>query len=73
MYAFYYFSLDLFVYLFFVLFFVISVAAFAEFANEAANYWSVGSAVSCFVAISMIIMLVPPAPGQIIDEMAIIG
>jgi len=50
----------------FVFFFVISVAAFAEFANEAAN-WGVGPALSCFIAFAMVIMLAPPAPGNIID------
>jgi len=49
-----------------VLFFVISVAAFAEFAKMAAD-WGVGPALSCFVAFSMVIMLAPPAPGNIID------
>jgi len=52
--------------IFLVLFFVISVAAFAEFAKMAAN-WGVGPALSCFVAFSMVIMLAPPAPGNIID------
>jgi len=52
--------------IFFVLFFVISIAAFAEFAKTAAN-WGVGPAFSCFIGFAMIIMLAPPAPGNIID------
>jgi len=52
--------------IFFVFFFVISVAAFAEFAEEAAT-WGVGPALSCYVAFSFVIMLAPPAPGNIID------
>jgi len=52
---------------FLVLFFVISIAAFAEFANTAANHWGASAALSCFVGFAMIIMLAPPAPGNIID------
>jgi len=49
-----------------VFFFVISVAAFAEFAKEAAG-WGVAPALSSFVGFAMVIMLAPPAPGNIID------
>jgi len=51
---------------FFVFFFVISVSAFGEFADEAAK-WGVGPALSTFVTFSMVIMLAPPAPGNVID------